>query len=114
MMIFREMFEPGANFLAFLTKEQAVEAFRLKNTEFLGGFVSVNNPVITGYYKDLPVMEITCALVPLQQKDLSVLHHNTFVEEVVASKKVCQMTEIFVNSLLSFVCCVLLKEDCCS
>jgi hypothetical protein len=86
--LFREMFGNGDTFYAFLTKDNVMQAFRLTNTEFIGGFFVVLNPSLTGYYKEVPIVDVTMALVPYEWTNLSTLKTNVYKAEEATVKKV--------------------------
>jgi hypothetical protein len=88
------MYGTGQTFISFLNKDQCKEAFCLMNTNFIGGFFVILNPKMTGYYNEVPVMEVGMVLVPYECPDISQLFTNDFIEEVVTSKKVCLIINI--------------------
>jgi hypothetical protein len=98
LFLCREMFGNGDTFYGFLTNENAIQAFRLRNTQFIGGFFAVLNPSLTGYYKEVPILEVTMPLVPYEWTKLSSLKMNVYKPEETSVKKViCSKMLIFEN-----------------
>jgi hypothetical protein len=78
----------GTTFYIFPNKEQGKTLFKMPKTKFLGGFFALLNPIFTGYFRGVPLLELEEPAVPIMIANPSSLRMEQYHSQIVDEPKV--------------------------